>query len=136
MRFIELLVALTAVVVVVNAAPVVEKREVVNADTPFDTKAFNFDPKMNKRGAGKSRRRHHKRSGAKACCGEVDIDFKTDFRLKGGSGHIQPPPGFTPLALAVPPPVPAHVPAPVSAPPPSVNNQDTVVINIDNKINH
>lgn len=137
MRFIDLLVALTAVVAIVSAAPA-EKREVVNADSPFDNKAFHFDPKINKRTPGK--RRHHKRSGAKACCGEIGIDLKTDFSLKGGSGHIQPPPGFA-LQLPPPVPVPAPVPAvvvapPVSAAPPSVNNQDTVVINIDNKINH
>lgn len=155
MRFIDLLVALTAVVAVVSAASA-EKREVVNADSPFDNKAFHFDPKINKRTPGK--RRHHKRSGAKACCGEFDFAVNTDISVNSGSGsgsgsdsgsgRTQSLPGLAlqllppvPVPAPVPVPVPAPVPAvvvapPVSAAPPSVNNQDTVVINIDNKINH
>lgn len=136
MRFIELLTALTAVVAVVNAAPTGENRDVINADKPFDDKAFNFDPKMNEREAGR-RSKHHKRTGAKACCGNFDLDLKTDLKIGasgggGGGGKSEPAPIPAPPAA---PPAPV-APTPAVAPGVAVTNQDSVNIYIDNKINH
>ncbi|KAG2237702.1 hypothetical protein BDF21DRAFT_419228 [Thamnidium elegans] len=131
MRFIELLIATTALIVAVKAAPTIEKREMINVEEPFDAKAFVFNPRKLKHTTGKRRRgRLNKRTYGKGCCGNFGLDLNTNLKIgTSGMEDSEPVPA---------PPAPAAVaPAPLSPPaPPASNDHDTIIVNVDNKINH
>lgn len=128
MRYIELLVATTALFVAVNATPAIEKRELINAEEPFDAKSFVFNPRKLKNATGKRRRgRLNKRTFGKGCCGNFGLDLNTNLKIgMEGSDPVPAPP-----APAAPAPV-----APPPPPPPASNDHDTIIVNVDNKINH
>lgn len=131
MRLIELLFASTVIFAVVNAAPTFKERGVVNAEEPFDSKAFVFNPRKIKHTANGRRRRggrkHVKRT---ADCGSFGLDLNTNLKFGATGEHaVSPPP-----AAIIAPPAP---PAPPSAPaPPTRIDRDTIIVNVDNKINH
>ncbi|GAA5807505.1 hypothetical protein MFLAVUS_000868 [Mucor flavus] len=136
MRYIELLVATTALFAAVNAAPTIEKRELINAEEPFDAKSFVFNPRKLKSATGKRRRgRLNKRTFGKGCCGNFGLDLNTNLKIGMEGSEPVPAPGVS--APGAPAPVaPAPVSPPAPPPPPASNDHDTIIVNVDNKINH
>ncbi|GAA5797450.1 hypothetical protein HPULCUR_002834 [Helicostylum pulchrum] len=132
MRFIELLIATTALIVAVKAAPAIEKRELINAEEPFDAKSFVFNPRKLKNTTGKRRRgRLNKRTYGKGCCGNFGLDLNTNLKI--GMEDSDPVPAPPPPAAAV---APVTVAPPTLPPAPASNDHDTIIVNVDNKINH
>lgn len=139
MRFIELLTLVAVVTAAVSAAPTQDKRDIMELEQPLDKKAFVFDPKRMNRAS--KRRRIHKRTEIKDCCGNFGINLggnlagKLDLSAGGGGGA-----GFkaaenaavAPAPVAAPPP-----PAPPAPPAAPVNrndrNGDSVVVVVDAK---
>ncbi|KAI9356176.1 hypothetical protein BD770DRAFT_411509 [Pilaira anomala] len=132
MRLIEIIFASTAILAVVYAAPTFKERGVVNAEEPFDSKAFVFNPRKIKHTANGRRRRggrkHVKRTGD---CGSFGLDLNTNLKFGATGEHAAPPP--PPAALPAPPAPPAPPSVPEA---PAKIDRDTIIVNVDNKINH
>lgn len=142
MRFIELLIATTALIVAVKASPTIEKRDVMNVEESFDAKTFVFNPRKLKHTAGKRRRgRLNKRTYGKGCCGNFGLDLNTNLKIgtsgmEGSEPVPAPPASPAPAAPAPVAPAPVAPVAPPPAPASADNNHDTIIVNVDNKINH
>ncbi|KAL7320096.1 hypothetical protein PS15m_000015 [Mucor circinelloides] len=122
MRFIELLVAITATAAVaVSAAPLGNKDMMV---APMDTNKMVFDPKTVKRQSGRRQQQINKyQKRHKPCCGAtLGLGFDAQARLDVGSN--------APAAAAVDPPVAANANTGAAAAVPAPG--DTINVHVEN----
>jgi len=120
MRFIELLVAITATAAVaVSAAPLGNKDMMV---APMDTNKMVFDPKTMKRQSGRRQQQINKyQKRHKPCCGAtLGLGFDAQARLDVGSN----------APAAVDPPVAANANTGAAAAVPTPG--DTINVHVEN----